>query len=33
MATENASPTEPARLLVVFVSTTGEQLKVDDPHG
>ncbi|PZG07984.1 cupin domain-containing protein [Nonomuraea aridisoli] len=29
--TENASPTEPAKLLVVFVSDTGDQLKVDDP--
>lgn len=33
LATENTSPTEPAKLLVVFVGTTGEQLKVDDPHG
>jgi quercetin dioxygenase-like cupin family protein len=24
--------TEPAKLLVVFIATTGEQLKVDDPH-
>jgi quercetin dioxygenase-like cupin family protein len=32
MATENASPTAPAKLLVVFISTTGAQLKVDDPH-
>ncbi len=32
LATENASATEPARLLVVFIATTGEQLKVDDPH-
>jgi quercetin dioxygenase-like cupin family protein len=32
VATENASNTEPAELLVVFVSTTGEQLKIDDPH-
>ena len=32
LATENTSPTEPAKLLVVFVATTGEQLKVDDPH-
>ncbi|MEV1331411.1 cupin domain-containing protein [Micromonospora costi] len=29
--TENASQTEPAKLLVVFVSNTGDQLKVDDP--
>jgi quercetin dioxygenase-like cupin family protein len=32
VATENASGTEEAKLLVVFVATTGEQLKVDDPH-
>ena len=32
MATENTSPIEPAKLLVVFVATTGEQLKVDDPN-
>jgi quercetin dioxygenase-like cupin family protein len=32
VATENTSPTEPAKLLVVFIATTGEQLKVDDPH-
>ncbi len=31
LATENASTTDPAKLLVVFVATTGEQLKVDDP--
>ncbi len=30
--TENTSPTERARLLVVFVSNTGDKLKVDDPH-
>ncbi|WP_036436133.1 cupin domain-containing protein [Mycobacterium sp. URHB0044] len=30
LATENASATEPAKLLVVFISTTGERLKVDD---
>ncbi|MEV4324117.1 cupin domain-containing protein [Microbispora rosea] len=29
--TENPSQTEPAKLLVVFVSNTGEELKVDDP--
>ncbi|MER6738354.1 cupin domain-containing protein [Streptomyces puniciscabiei] len=29
--TENTSPTERARLLVVFVSNTGEKLKADDP--
>ena len=28
--TENASDTDPAKLLVVFVSNTGERLKVDD---
>jgi quercetin dioxygenase-like cupin family protein len=32
LATENTSSTEPAKLLVVFIATTGEQLKVDDPH-
>jgi quercetin dioxygenase-like cupin family protein len=32
LATENTSPTEPAKLLVVFIATTGEQLKVDDPQ-
>jgi quercetin dioxygenase-like cupin family protein len=31
LSTENTSATEPAKLLVVFISTTGEQLKVDDP--
>lgn len=31
LATENLSPTEPAKLLVTFIATTGEQLKVDDP--
>jgi quercetin dioxygenase-like cupin family protein len=30
--TENTSQTERARLLVVFVSKTGDNLKVDDPH-
>ena len=30
--TENTSPTESATLLVVFVSTTGDALKVDDPQ-
>ncbi|CAM5244740.1 MULTISPECIES: cupin domain-containing protein [Streptomyces] len=29
--TENTSPTRRARLLVVFVSDTGDKLKVDDP--
>ncbi len=28
--TENTSATEPAKLLVVFVSNTGDELKVDD---
>ncbi|TGB40404.1 cupin domain-containing protein [Mycolicibacterium peregrinum] len=28
--TENASDTDPAKLLVVFVSSTGDRLKVDD---
>jgi quercetin dioxygenase-like cupin family protein len=32
LATENVSATEPAKLLVVFVANTGEQLKVDDPQ-
>jgi quercetin dioxygenase-like cupin family protein len=32
VATENTSRTEPARLLVVFISSTGDKLKVDDPH-
>jgi quercetin dioxygenase-like cupin family protein len=32
LATENTSETEPANLLVVFIATNGEQLKVDDPH-
>ncbi|MGK5740579.1 cupin domain-containing protein [Micromonospora sp. URMC 103] len=31
VVTENASATEPAKLLVVFVSDTGDELKVDDP--
>ena len=30
--TENASGTDRAKLLVVFVSNTGDALKVDDPH-
>jgi quercetin dioxygenase-like cupin family protein len=29
--TENTSRTQPAKLLVVFVSDTGEKLKIDDP--
>ncbi len=28
----NASTTEPAKLLVVYVSTTGDKLQADDPH-
>ncbi|WUD78262.1 cupin domain-containing protein [Streptomyces sp. NBC_00510] len=28
---ENASRTEPAQLLVVFISNTGDAIKVDDP--
>ncbi|GAA4084550.1 cupin domain-containing protein [Actinomadura miaoliensis] len=32
VATENVSNTEPAKLLVVFISNTGEQLKINDPH-
>lgn len=31
--TENTSRTRPAKLLVVFVSDTGDKLKVDDPPG
>lgn len=30
--TQNASPTAPARLLVVFVANAGEPLKTDDPE-
>ena len=29
--TANTSPTKPAKLLVVFISNTGDKLKVDDP--
>jgi len=29
---ENTSATQPAKLLVVFVSDTGDPLKADDPH-
>ncbi|WP_316746287.1 cupin domain-containing protein, partial [Streptomyces sp. MK7] len=29
--TENTSTTKPAKLLVVFISNTGDKLKVDDP--
>jgi quercetin dioxygenase-like cupin family protein len=31
LATENASLSHPAKLLVVFISDTGAKLKVDDP--
>jgi quercetin dioxygenase-like cupin family protein len=31
LLTENTSPTHRARLLVVFISDTGEKIKVDDP--
>jgi quercetin dioxygenase-like cupin family protein len=31
LVTENASETEEAKLLVVFVASTGEELKIDDP--
>jgi quercetin dioxygenase-like cupin family protein len=31
LLTENTSPTKRVRLLVVFVSNTGDKLKVDDP--
>jgi quercetin dioxygenase-like cupin family protein len=29
--TENTSHTQPAKLLVIFISDTGDKLKVDDP--
>ncbi|MFG1710918.1 cupin domain-containing protein [Nonomuraea sp. M3C6] len=29
--TENTSRTQPAKLLVIFISNTGDKLKVDDP--
>ena len=32
LVTENISPTEPARLLVVFVAKAGEPLKTSDPQ-
>jgi quercetin dioxygenase-like cupin family protein len=32
VATENTSATDEAKLLVVFVATTGDQLKVEDPQ-
>ncbi|GAB2453228.1 cupin domain-containing protein [Streptosporangium sandarakinum] len=31
LLTENTSRTRPAKLLVVFISDTGDKLKVDDP--
>jgi quercetin dioxygenase-like cupin family protein len=31
LLTENVSRTAPAKLLVIFISTTGEKLKIDDP--
>jgi quercetin dioxygenase-like cupin family protein len=31
LLTENTSRTKPAKLLVVFISNTGDKLKVDDP--
>jgi quercetin dioxygenase-like cupin family protein len=30
--TENTSKTKPAKLLVIFVSNTGDPLKIDDPE-
>jgi quercetin dioxygenase-like cupin family protein len=33
LTTENASQTDEAKLLVVFIATTGAQLKIDDTHG
>jgi len=30
--TENPSATESAKLLVIFISNTGDALKVDDPQ-
>jgi quercetin dioxygenase-like cupin family protein len=33
LSTDNTSSTETAKLLVIFISTTGDQLKVDDRHG
>jgi quercetin dioxygenase-like cupin family protein len=33
LVTENVSRTDKAKLLVVFIATTGVQLKIDDPHG
>jgi quercetin dioxygenase-like cupin family protein len=33
LTTENVSQTNEAKLLVVFIATTGAQLKIDDPQG
>jgi quercetin dioxygenase-like cupin family protein len=33
LATENVSQTDAAKLLVVFIATTGAELKIDDPRG
>ncbi|MCV7172490.1 cupin domain-containing protein [Mycobacterium manitobense] len=33
LATENTSTTEQAKLLVVFIAKSGQQLKADDPLG
>ncbi|OBA77181.1 cupin [Mycobacterium sp. 1554424.7] len=33
LTTENVSQTDEAKLMVVFIATTGAQLKIDDPHG
>jgi len=32
LKTENVSQADEAKLLVVFIATTGEQLKIDDSH-
>jgi quercetin dioxygenase-like cupin family protein len=32
LTTENVSQTDAAKLLVIFVATTGAQLKIDDAH-
>ncbi|MGV9375847.1 cupin domain-containing protein [Nonomuraea sp. NPDC003707] len=31
--TENTSQTKPAKLLVIFISNTGDKIKIDDPPG
>lgn len=33
LLTENTSKTEPAKLLVIFITNTGDELKVPDPRG